>query len=246
MAVQQIIAKAFQVTTGVVCEKGISPSADLTPVYVGKFCYLGKVVLDEYDLMDQKILGLAALLITGVVAREKGWNAFRWVPEFILPVARDKIIGFLENHFRNSTDIDTGWKSEKDRHAFYLTSAITLGIFQSLEVCLVRSRNPKVLLRSHIPLELFMVGYSAFADWYHPTIEKKIENYSKDYAYDIRVISSIGFYLLVYGVAAKAIEKGMGAPILANRKVTLISSAVCLMAHLLIFSPNSPFNKAEG
>lgn len=244
MAVQQVMQKVLGPTMGILHEKAISPDADLTPVCVGKFCYIGKLALDEYDFMDQKIIGLAALILTGVVAREKGWSAFQWVPEFILPVARDKIIGFLENRFRSSTDRDTGWKSEKDRHAFYLTSAITLGIFQSLEVCLVRSRNPKVLLRSHIPLELFMVGYSVFADWYHPTIEKKIEHYSKDYASDIWVISSVGFHLLVCGVAAKAIEKGVGAPILANRKVTLISSAVYLMAHLLIFSPNSPFNKA--
>ena len=96
MAVQQIMEKAFLSSLEALHEKGISPSADLTPVYVGKFCYIGKLALDEYYPIDERILGVAALVLTGLISWEKGWSAFKWVPEFILPIALDKSIGFLK------------------------------------------------------------------------------------------------------------------------------------------------------
>lgn len=244
MVIQQVMEKALFQTMGILHEKAISPDADLTPVCVGKFCYIGKLALDEYDFIDQKILGLAALILTGVVAREKGWSAFQWVPEFILPVAQDKIIGLLANRYMGSTEHGMQFKTEKDRQAFILTSMVANVVFRSLESYLKRSRNPKILLRSHIPLLIASVGYSSLFQWYYPSIYKSINKHTQKYAYDILFISNIGFHLLVSYVAGKAIEKGVGAPILTNRKFTLISSAVHLMVKLLMYSPNSPFNKA--
>ena len=245
MVIQQVMQKALGPTMGILHEKAISPDADLTPVCVGKFCYIGKLALDEYDFMDQKILGLAALILTGVVAREKGWSAFQWVPEFILPVAQDEIIGLLANRYKRSTDRDKVWKSEEeDRQAFILSSTVVKGVIRTLGIYLMSSRNPNILLRSNIPLRIVMVGYFGLFEWCASTIHENIEKHNRKYAYDILAISNMGFYLLVGYVAGKAIEKGVGAPILTNRKFTLISSATYLMIDLLMYSPNSPFNKA--
>jgi len=245
MVIQQVMQKALGPTMGILHEKAISPDADLTPVYVGKFCYIGKLALDEYDFIDQKILGLAALILAGVVAREKGWSAFQWVPEFILPVAQDKIIGLLANRYMGSTEHGMQFKTEKDRQAFILTSTVVKGVIRTLGIYLMSSRNPNILLRANIPLEIVMVGYFGLFEWCASTIHENIQKHNRKYAYDILVISNMGFYLLVGYVAGKAIEKGVGAPILTNRKFTLISSATYLMIDLLMRSPNSPFNKTQ-
>ncbi|MCP5505125.1 MAG: hypothetical protein H7A41_08245 [Chlamydiales bacterium] len=246
MAIQQIMEKAFYESTKVLYEKAISPSADLTPVYVGKFCYIGKLALDEYDLVDQRILCVAALILTGAISWKKGWSAFKWVPEFILPVALEKVTDFCRGRYIQRTDQGMQFKSKKDHQMFTLTIAIATVVFRSLESYLMRSRNPKIYLKAMVPLHIAIAGYMALFQWYRPSIFKYTDQYcSKKYCFEIVVTSNMGLYLLFSYFAGKGIEKGVGAPILTNRKFTLISSAACLMVQLLMHSPNFRFNKTQ-
>ncbi|MCB1072822.1 MAG: hypothetical protein KDK96_06940 [Chlamydiia bacterium] len=76
----------------------------------------------------------------------------------------------------------------------------------------MRSRNPKIFLRSAIPLMMATVGYSALFQGYAPTISKYIkEHYSKKYSFEIVIVSNTGLYLLFSYVIGKGIEKVVGA-----------------------------------
>jgi hypothetical protein len=245
MALNQIMLNSFLQYSEVMSERSISPSADLTPVYVGKFCYIGKCALDEYFPIDQRILGLAAIVLTTAVSTQKGITAFKWVPEFLLPVAITKANKMIQDYYMEERDGKKSFKSREDykKYILYLTLANTVS--RCFHVYLRNTRNPNLSLKAAIPHAIAMGVYQAFFNLNVSLVHLASTSLSKKYAWEIRHSLMTVFGVLFSYSAGKGIEKAVGSPVLVNWKFVIMSSSLTCMTHILLFSPNSPFKETQ-
>lgn len=245
MAVNQIMHRALGQYVSIKIERSTSPNADLTPVYVGKFCYIGKLALDELDFIDQKILGLAVLILTVVVSTKKGSDAFKWIPEFVLPLAQIKILAKIQGRYMVRTDKGLRFKSEEDCKKNILYSALAVLVFQCFNNYLQSTRNPKLTLKTAIPLSVARMGYSTLFQLYHTSIKQASDKLSKQYSFEVISFFYGAGSLLTYYTALKGIERAVGASVLTNWKFITGYTTVNIITQILMHSPNSPF-KEEG
>ncbi|QVL57387.1 MAG: hypothetical protein KFB93_08405 [Simkaniaceae bacterium] len=212
---------------------------------MGKFCYIGKLALDEYFPIDQRILGLAAIVLTTAVSMEKGITAFKWVPEFLRPVAITKANKMIQDYYMEERDGKKPFKSREDykKCILYLTLANTVS--RCFNIYLRSTRNPNLSLKAAIPHAIAMGGYQAFFNLCGSLVHSASTSLSKKYAWEITATLKSVLGLLFSYSAAKGIGKAVGSPVLVNWKFVIMSSSLTCMTHSLLFSPNSPFKETQ-
>lgn len=220
-------------------ERVISPEADLTPVYVGNFCYLANASFDALNFGDQKVIKVALLALVGVAAWKKGISLAQWTFELVVLLASEKFFKASLERYRK----DGRWKSEKSLLRFCQVAGVSNAVASTVSHYFKGLRNPSIPLKSTAFYGAVTIGLSVYLEYRSVFMHKKAERYSKEYFFEIVTASRYALLLLSsYGVA-KGIEKAVGASPAVNWKFTVASYTAQTLFTILHSSPNSPFYK---
>lgn len=233
MPIKSVIARGVFFCANALYEKAVSPSADLTPVYLGGLCHFVKIGLDEYQYKNgERVVGVAALVFTGILARSHGLKAFSCIVELMTRVASDRAFKWYVELLKNN-----GSPSLGETLAFGMVQVV----LSSLSDYSMQPWNPTILLKTRIPLNIAFISFKIVRLQYEKDIETKIQEcFSKKYGWDISRILINGAFLLLGHASVKVIGSRMKAPIPYHGKMRVVWVSVCTVAELLLYSENSP------